>query len=135
MAPLRDQYSIMVPGLPALSPRKEHYYYDPAAELYIGLWCLFSAATAFLGLRLWVKVQRRHGLWWDDYLLMLSWLILLGTDILITFECKAFAYHIYPSNNKHARPYCYNKASTVSRSATFKTGCGHNAAQIFTASA
>ncbi|KAG8159328.1 hypothetical protein KVR01_010989 [Diaporthe batatas] len=84
MAPLRD--SIMVPDLPALSPRKDHYYYDPAVELYAGLWCLFSAATAFLGLRVWVKFQRRHGLWWDDYLLMLSWLILLGTDILTTFE-------------------------------------------------
>ena len=73
MAPLRD--SIMIPDLRvlALSPRKEHHYYDPARELYAGLWCLLSAATAFLALRVWVKVRRRHGLWYDDYLLILSW--------------------------------------------------------------
>ncbi|KAK7725540.1 hypothetical protein SLS63_008144 [Diaporthe eres] len=84
MAPLRD--SIMIPDLLALSPRKEHNYYDPAKELYAGLWCLFTAATAFLALRVWVKISRRHGLWYDDYLLVLCWIILLGTDILITTE-------------------------------------------------
>lgn len=83
MAPLRD--SIMVTDLPALSPRKEHHYYDPARELYAGIWCLLTAATAFLGLRVYIKVSRRH-LWYDDYLLILSWLILLGTDVLITIE-------------------------------------------------
>lgn len=71
MAPLRD--SIMVPDLLALSPRKEHNYYDPARELYAGLWSLFAAATVFLALRVWVKINRRHGLWYDDYLLILSW--------------------------------------------------------------
>lgn len=71
MAPLRDP--IMVPDLLALSPRKEHNYYDPARELYAGLWCLFTAATAFLALRVWVKLSRRHGLWYDDYLLILCW--------------------------------------------------------------
>lgn len=71
MAPLRD--SIMVPDLLALASRKEHNYYDPARELYAGLWCLFAGATVFLGLRVWVKVGRRHGLWFDDYLLIICW--------------------------------------------------------------
>lgn len=76
MAPLRD--SIMVPDLLALSPRKEHHYYDPASELYAGLWSLFAAATVFLALRVWVKINRRHGLWYDDYLLILSWVSTAG---------------------------------------------------------
>lgn len=72
MAPLRD--AIMVPDVLALSPRKEHNYYDPARELYAGLWCLFAGASAFLALRVWVKVNRtRHGLWYDDYLLIVCW--------------------------------------------------------------
>lgn len=71
MAPLRD--SFMVPDLLALSTRKEHNYYDPARELYAGLWSLFTAATVFLALRVWVKISRRHGLWYDDYLLILCW--------------------------------------------------------------
>lgn len=71
MAPLRD--SVMVPDLLALSTRKEHHYYDPARELYAGLWSLFTAATVFLALRVWVKISRRHGLWYDDYLLILCW--------------------------------------------------------------
>lgn len=76
MAPLRDL--IMVPDLLALSPRKEHHYYNPAGELYAGLWSLFAAATVFLALRVWVKINRRHGLWYDDYLLILSWVGTLG---------------------------------------------------------
>lgn len=71
MAPVRD--SIMIPDLLALSTRKEYHYYDPAGELYAGLWCLLFGATVFLALRLWVKLSRRHGLWYDDYLLILCW--------------------------------------------------------------
>lgn len=39
--------------------------------------CVFSAG--FLVLRLYAKFSRRQGLWWDDYILILSWLLLLVT--------------------------------------------------------
>lgn len=71
MAPLYD--SIMIPDPFPLSAREEHHYYNPTTEVYAGLWCLFFGATVFLVLRVWVKVNRRHGLWYDDYLLILSW--------------------------------------------------------------
>jgi hypothetical protein len=50
-----------------------HGYVDPAKELNAGLWTLFAGASAFLALRLWIKVTRRHGLWYDDYILIVSW--------------------------------------------------------------
>lgn len=48
-------------------------YYDPAGEIYVGLWCLFAGASVFLALRLWCKITRRHGLWYDDYVLLAAY--------------------------------------------------------------
>lgn len=58
-----------------ISSRKDHddvVYYNPASELYVGLWILLVSATVFLSLRLWVKL-RRHGLWHDDYILIFAY--------------------------------------------------------------
>ncbi|CAI6333752.1 unnamed protein product [Periconia digitata] len=40
-------------------------------------WVLCALAGIFLGLRLYAKCSRRHPLWWDDYILIFSWIILL----------------------------------------------------------
>lgn len=48
-------------------------YVNPEKEVYVGLWCLQAGATAFLAARLWMKHMRRHGIWWDDYILVISW--------------------------------------------------------------
>lgn len=60
-----------------LSPRKHdgsgHGYVDPSVQLNTGLWTLFAGATLFLALRVWIKITRRHGLWYDDYILLVSW--------------------------------------------------------------
>jgi hypothetical protein len=50
-----------------------HPFVNPYTELNIGLWLLFFGATVFLVARLWVKVTRRHGMWYDDYILIVSW--------------------------------------------------------------
>jgi hypothetical protein len=59
------------------SPRKHdktpHYYVDPSVELNTGLWTLFAGATVFLALRVWIKITRRHGLWYDDHILLVTW--------------------------------------------------------------
>jgi hypothetical protein len=52
-------------------------FVDPSKELNAGLWCLFAGATILLGLRIWVKLTRSHGLWYDDYILVTSWVRLL----------------------------------------------------------
>jgi hypothetical protein len=48
-------------------------YISPQTEVNTGLWTLFAGTTVFLGLRLGVKYTRRTGLWYDDYMLALSW--------------------------------------------------------------
>jgi hypothetical protein len=50
-----------------------HTFVNPYTELNIGLWALFIGASAFLGARLWVKITRRHGMWYDDYILIVTW--------------------------------------------------------------
>lgn len=58
----------------SLSPRNPDLdYVSPEREVYIGLWCLQAGATLFLSARLWAKLTRRHGLWWDDYILITTW--------------------------------------------------------------
>ncbi|KAF7550933.1 hypothetical protein G7Z17_g5385 [Cylindrodendrum hubeiense] len=61
-------------------------YVNPWTELNLGLWMLFAGATLFLMLRLYVKVTRRHGLWYDDYILTASWMLLLANNALIVHE-------------------------------------------------
>lgn len=48
-------------------------YVHPEKDVYAGLWCLWAGATGFLALRLWAKLSRRLGLWYDDYILMVTW--------------------------------------------------------------
>lgn len=48
-------------------------FIDPAALVNGGIWSLFAATTAFLGMRLWCKIHRKHGLWYDDYILIACW--------------------------------------------------------------
>lgn len=55
------------------SEEEVHIFVNPYTELNVGLWLLFAGATAFLGLRVWVKINWRHGLWYDDWILIISW--------------------------------------------------------------
>lgn len=59
----------------AAAPRSVEvlHFVDPSKEVNGGIWTLFVAASAFLGLRLWCKVSRRAAIWWDDYMLIASW--------------------------------------------------------------
>ncbi|KAL1864854.1 hypothetical protein Daus18300_007421 [Diaporthe australafricana] len=61
-------------------------FVNPESEVNWGIWTLFVGATAFLALRVWSKIHRRHGLWWDDHVLISSWVVLLATNIFITIE-------------------------------------------------
>ncbi|RDW56575.1 hypothetical protein BP6252_14080 [Coleophoma cylindrospora] len=70
-----------------VSPRKAKVnYINPATEIYAGLWILFAGAAVFVTLRIWTKCMRGNNLWYDDYVLVLSLLVLMVTDILITDE-------------------------------------------------
>ncbi|KAH7068251.1 hypothetical protein BKA63DRAFT_110145 [Paraphoma chrysanthemicola] len=73
-----------------LSRRKHddsgHGYVDPAVQLNAGLWSLFAGASLFLGLRVWIKLTRGHGLWYDDHILLVTWCILAANNSLISVE-------------------------------------------------
>jgi hypothetical protein len=53
--------------------KEVHGFTSPWVELNAGLWSLFAGATIFLVLRVWCKITRRYGLWYDDYILLVSW--------------------------------------------------------------
>lgn len=63
-----------------------HGFVSPWVELNAGLWSLFGGATIFLILRIWCKVTRRYGLWYDDYILLVSWVVLLANNTLIVWQ-------------------------------------------------
>lgn len=69
-----------------ISPRDDDdvVYYNPAREIYAGLWTLFAGASVFLALRLWCKLTRRHGLWYDDYVLLSAYVSRVLTNSLRT---------------------------------------------------
>lgn len=48
-------------------------FVSPEIEVNTGLFTLLAGATVFLGFRVWCKLSRRHGLWYDDYVLIASW--------------------------------------------------------------
>ncbi|KAK9771792.1 hypothetical protein SCAR479_11580 [Seiridium cardinale] len=68
------------------SSRAVHHFVSPVKEVDASIWTLFAGATTFLGFRIWCKVTRRHGLWYDDYILLICWLVLLATNVVITTE-------------------------------------------------
>lgn len=63
-----------------------HVFVNPYKELNIGLWSLFAGASLFLGLRIFVKLKWRYGLWYDDYMLILCWGLLIANNALIVHE-------------------------------------------------
>lgn len=45
----------------------------------IAIWVLTSVSGVFLALRIYCKFLRKRGLWWDDHVLVASW---VGIDLL-----------------------------------------------------
>jgi len=62
-------------GLPPLPWTLEQMsHHDHAGtRLVAAMWPLLALAGLFLGLRLYCKISRHNRLWWDDYLLIASW--------------------------------------------------------------
>lgn len=50
-------------------------YVNPEIHLNAGIWSLYVGATGFLIARLYSKTIRRHRLWYDDYILILAWVL------------------------------------------------------------
>ncbi|KAH8760448.1 hypothetical protein F5883DRAFT_681000 [Diaporthe sp. PMI_573] len=64
-------------------------------EVDIALWMLTCIALLFLTLRLYCKSYRHKDLWWDDWILILSWILLLGNSIVMTLSVSlGFGMHL-----------------------------------------
>ena len=46
---------------------------DYGPQLNMTIWFLTGVSALFLGLRIYCKIWRNRSVWWDDYLLVLSW--------------------------------------------------------------
>jgi hypothetical protein len=49
---------------------------DFGPQINFTLWLLTALSAAFLSLRVYCKFLRHRGLWWDDHLLIASWVSL-----------------------------------------------------------
>ena len=60
-------------------------------------WSLASLAAVILALRLYVKISFKKGLWWDDWLLIASWILCVAVCILTTILVKEYSmgHHTY----------------------------------------
>lgn len=52
---------------------EEDYHKSRVFEVNFSCWFLTALAALFLGLRIYCKKYRGRGLWWDDYVLVISW--------------------------------------------------------------
>lgn len=52
-------------------PPQPHDDYGP--QINLTLWSLSAVAAIWLVVRVYCKLARRRGLWWDDHVLLASW--------------------------------------------------------------
>ncbi|ORY61371.1 uncharacterized protein BCR38DRAFT_487121 [Pseudomassariella vexata] len=63
--------------------------HDPRYTLNPWVWILTLLATAALCLRLWCRKFRHRGLWWDDYIFVVSWALLFSASAVFTADLNA----------------------------------------------
>ncbi|KAI0879872.1 uncharacterized protein GGS22DRAFT_103692 [Annulohypoxylon maeteangense] len=65
--------------------------HTPSAGHWIDtvVWILITFATTFLGLRVFCKFKRSKGLWWDDWVLIASWVVLIASGALTSISVAA----------------------------------------------
>ncbi|KAL1844508.1 hypothetical protein VTK73DRAFT_2393 [Phialemonium thermophilum] len=81
-------------GWPQDFSRFPHPNYGP--QINYAIWLLTGLAAGFLALRVYCKFLRHRGLWWDDYVLVVSWVALVAQTALITFNTTiGYGQHIW----------------------------------------
>ncbi|KZL85872.1 hypothetical protein CI238_11171 [Colletotrichum incanum] len=71
--------------------------YGPTINAVI--WSQVGLSAFFLGLRLYCKFKKRSGLWWDDHVLIASWITLLISVALTSLNISlGFGKHVYQIN-------------------------------------
>ncbi|KAI1866324.1 uncharacterized protein JN550_007712 [Neoarthrinium moseri] len=80
-------------SLPAPPPDDKHRHNEHSGDLstigpeVVGVcWMLVALALVFLATRLYAKFSARRGMWWDDHVLLASWLMLVAYVITTTLS-------------------------------------------------
>ncbi|KAM7200881.1 hypothetical protein V8F20_005123 [Naviculisporaceae sp. PSN 640] len=75
---------------------------DLGLRILITTWSLVGLSGLFLIVRLICKLRAKRRLWWDDYVLTLSWVMLLTSIVLVTISVTKgvgkHAYEVAPQN-------------------------------------
>ncbi|KAI1636775.1 hypothetical protein F4809DRAFT_607703 [Biscogniauxia mediterranea] len=62
--------------------------HEPELGVNLGIWIMGSLATLFLALRLYCRIYRMAGAWYDDYVLFAAWLTLMAGDASISYVLR-----------------------------------------------
>jgi len=68
-------------GVSGTSPFRVTQMDDYGPQVNFTIWLLTALSAAFLALRVYCKFLRHRGLWWDDHILIASW---VSTIILLS---------------------------------------------------
>ncbi|KAI0869849.1 hypothetical protein GGS24DRAFT_511491 [Hypoxylon argillaceum] len=76
----------------------DHDDFGPSVEACV--WALALLATGWLALRLYLKVRKHRGLWWDDHFLTIVCLVLsnISTSVAISLGWGKEPYDVPPNN-------------------------------------
>jgi len=88
-----------------ITPQPELPHNDFIKELNFTIWTLIVSSGGFLGLRIYCKLYRQRGLWWDDHVLIASYLVLLISGVFASISTTyGFGKHIYDITNEELPP-------------------------------
>ncbi|KAJ9136866.1 Integral membrane protein [Pleurostoma richardsiae] len=81
-----------------------HDNYGP--QLNFTIWLLTALSALFLGLRVYCKFFRHRGLWWDDYVLIASW-VTLAAGVSLQSVCVSYGFgkHIWDIDHTKILPF------------------------------
>ncbi|KAK3990830.1 hypothetical protein QBC44DRAFT_58099 [Cladorrhinum sp. PSN332] len=90
---------------------------DYGAQINFTIWLLTALSAAFLALRVYCKFLRHRGLWWDDHVLIASWISLMTSCAFISVSINlGFGRSLSLFNFQNLEPYLLytNLAGTFS---------------------
>ncbi|KAI1841757.1 hypothetical protein JX265_007139 [Neoarthrinium moseri] len=77
---------------------------DRSSRLLASCWSLVAASAIFLTLRVYCKLWRGRGLWWDDHLMIVAWLALaIAVSINTYIVSLGFGRHIWTISDENLK--------------------------------
>ncbi|KAI6599137.1 hypothetical protein MCOR12_005109 [Pyricularia oryzae] len=79
---------------------------DFGPQVNYAIWMMTALSAVFLALRVYCKFLRHKGLWWDDHVLIISWISLVAQTALISFNVSiGYGQHIWDFNPKDLQTF------------------------------